>query len=88
MISPKYDERKYKKIAVLENFVEIEIAAMIFKEANIPHYIKSLEDSAYGNIFQLTRGFAEIWAPEEYRKQIDDLLLQMRQGSMFVYEDE
>ncbi len=83
----EYDERKYKKIAVLENIMEADIAKHILKDAAIPHYIRDMDDSAYGNVYQSVHGFAQIWAPEEYRERIEQLLAELRQAAP-VYEDE
>lgn len=83
----EYDERKYKKIAALENIMEADIAKQILKDAAIPHYIRGMEDSAYGNVYQSVHGFAQIWAPEEYRRQIEQLLKDLRQGAL-VYDDD
>ena len=70
-----------EKIAVLENEVQAQLLDSILTEREIPHVMKSYHDSAYDGVFQGTRGWGHIEAPESHRQEILDILRDMNTPS-------
>jgi hypothetical protein len=63
----------FKKIVVLQSFDEAEVMGIVLKQCGIPHRIRSYHDSALDGIFQITKGWGHVEAPEEYRDQIKEI---------------
>ena len=68
----------YIKIAGLENIVEAQLMESILKEKGLPHRIRSFHDTAYDGLFQLQKGWGEIFAPEEVKEEILDIMALVR----------
>ena len=66
------------KIAALENTLEAQLIESILNEKNIPHRIRSFHDTAYDGLFQLQKGWGEIFAPEEVKEEILDIMALVR----------
>jgi len=64
------DNEEYIKIAVLENEIQAQLLNDILKEQNIPHIIRSYHDSVYNGLFQLSKGWGRVEAPEKYKEAI------------------
>jgi len=68
----------YVKIIVLENIVEAQLMESILKEKGMPHRVRSFHDTAYDGLFQLQKGWGEIYAPTELKEEILDILADVR----------
>jgi len=68
---------EFKRIIVLRNVVEAGLLDSLLTERGIPHVMVSYRDSAYDGIYQVSKGWGHVEAPEEYRDRItaiyDDL---------------
>lgn len=74
------DTRKsdYEKVAVLENAIEAQLMISILKEGDIPHRIRSHHDTAYDGLFQMQKGWGEIYAPASRKREIREILADLR----------
>ena len=63
----------FKKIIVLQSCDEAEVMDAVLKQREIPHRIRSYHDSALDGIFQISKGWGHIEAPEEYRDEIKEI---------------
>jgi hypothetical protein len=68
----------FKKIAVLDNIIEAQLLDSMLNEQEIPHMMKSYHDSAYNGLFQMSKGWGHVEAPEEYTRDILSLLDALR----------
>jgi len=69
---------KETKIAVLENQFEAQLLSSILIERDIPHQLRSYHDTAYDGLFQATKGWGAIYAPESYKSEITQILDEIR----------
>lgn len=72
---------EFKKIAVLDNMVEAQILDSMLNEQEIPHMMKTYHDSAYNGLFQMSKGWGHVEAPEEHKKEILAILENLRTRS-------
>ena len=68
-----------KKITVLDNEIQSNYLDEILKEKQIPHIIKSYRDSAYNGLFQASKGWGHIEAPEEYRDEVMKIIQELKE---------
>ena len=68
------------KVSVLENTIEAQLIDSILDEHNIPHRIRSYYDTAYDGLFQIQKGWGEIYAPTANKKEILEILISIRQN--------
>jgi len=66
------------RVAGLVNEIEAQVLAGILEEGKIPYLIRSYRDTAYDGLFQEQKGWGAIFAPEEYRQEIEDILASLR----------
>ena len=71
---------KTVKIAVLENEVQAQILGSMLDEKGIPHLIRSYHDSAYDGLFQMSKGWGCVEAPEKFKSRILDILSHLDAG--------
>ena len=64
----------YIKITVLENLIEAKLIDSILNEKNMPHRIRSFHDTAYDGLFQMQRGWGELFAPLSSKKEILEIV--------------
>ena len=69
---------EFVKITGLENIVEAQLMESILKEKGIPHRMRSFHDTAYDGLFQFQKGWGEIYAPEELKEEILEILALVR----------
>jgi len=69
---------KYIKVAVFENATEAQLLESILKEHKIPHRIRSFHDTAYDGLFQVQKGWGELFAPSEFEVEILSILDAVR----------
>jgi hypothetical protein len=79
MAPPASDE--YVKIATLESLVEAQVVESILTEQHIPHRIRSFHDTAYDGLFQLQKGWGDLYAPASYESEIIEILTDVRAQS-------
>jgi hypothetical protein len=72
---------KTVKILVLNNEVEAELLDGLLKERDIPHIIRSFHDSAMDGIWQMSEGWGDVQAPEEFREEIQNIYDGMSQNN-------
>jgi hypothetical protein len=65
------------KILTFENQIESILLSEILTERKIPHIIRTYQDSAYNGLWQTKTVWGHIEAPEEYRKEIQDIFREM-----------
>ena len=70
-----------KKIAPITNQVEAQFLTAELTERNIPHAIISHYDSAYDGVFQVSRGWGHVEAPEEFASAIINVLASLRDAT-------
>lgn len=68
----------YVKIAVVDNQFEAHLLAEILAERHIPHSLKSYYDAAYDGLFQMQKGWGAVYAPQEYKADIEEIITGLR----------
>ncbi|MEN8691296.1 MAG: hypothetical protein ABF303_04915 [Desulfobacterales bacterium] len=72
---------EFVKIATLESLVEAQVVESILTEQHIPHRIRSFHDTAYDGLFQLQKGWGDLYAPASYESEITEILTGIRTQS-------
>ncbi|MCF8027171.1 MAG: hypothetical protein K9K81_02305 [Desulfobacteraceae bacterium] len=72
----------YKRVTALENPFEAQLLESILKERAIPHRMRSHHDTAYDGLFQMQKGWGEVFAPEPQHDEIIEILEQIRADSV------
>ncbi len=75
------DPTQFIRVSALENIIEAQVVESVLKEQEIPHRIRSFHDTAYDGLFQLQKGWGEIYAPPDKKKAIEDILDDIRSGN-------
>jgi hypothetical protein len=73
---------EYIKVAVLDNAFEASLVEQIMNDQEIPYIIRSYQDAAYGNLFQVTKGWGAIQAPENFKDRITTIVEDVRASQM------
>ncbi len=76
------------KVAVLENEIEAKLLASLLKERDIPHIIGTYHDAVYNGIFQPQKGWGFVNAPISYKKQILEILSDIRKSNGISLNNE
>ena len=74
----EFSSPTYQKVAVLETIIEAQLVTSILEEQLIPHRVRSYHDTAYDGLFQMQKGWGEIWAPAERCQEILTILGAVR----------
>jgi hypothetical protein len=74
-------------ITVLENAVEAQLVTSILEEREIRHRIRSHHDTAYDGLFQTTKGWGDLEAPEHLKKEILEIIDHIRSEAARVADD-
>ena len=61
---------EFKRILVMRDLIEAGLLDSLLTERGIPHVMVSYRDSAYDGIYQVSKGWGHVEAPEEYREHI------------------
>jgi len=56
----------------------------IMSDEGIPHRIHSFHDTAYDGLYQFQKGWGAIFAPEQYKTRILDILEKIRSDTQGV----
>lgn len=81
-------EPPFIKIAVLENAIEAQFLSSMLAQYNIPHRVRSYHDTAYDGLFQLQKGWGEIYSPVDFRQQILDAIADLRSQPIDAHDNE
>jgi hypothetical protein len=65
-------------IAKLGNEIEAQVLSEALEERGVPHVIKSYHDAGFNGLFQFTMGWGHVEAPEEARKEVEEILESIR----------
>lgn len=76
----------FKHIIDLQNEAEGAILQGILEEEEIPHRLIRNYDNVYAGIFIPQYGWGYVEAPEEYRDQIVDIYLDLRESRLKAEE--
>lgn len=63
-----------KKIAIVDDSIMAGLLQEILEEEGIPYSLQRYEDSAYGNLYLVVKGWGEIWGNEEDEAKIKEIL--------------
>ena len=74
------------KIAVLDNLIEAQLISSILDQRDIVHRLRSYHDTAYDGLFQVQKGWGELYASRENKQEILAVLEEMR-NSEFDQDD-
>ena len=72
------EQEPYTKVDILESEIEAQLLDSILNERGIPHHIRSYHDTAYDGIYQVQKGWGEIYAPPSYHEEIKTILHAVR----------
>ena len=78
---------EFKRILVLRNVVEAGLLGSLLTERGIPHVMVSYRDSAYDGIYQISKGWGHVEAPEEYRERITAIHDDLSSSAYDQYND-
>ena len=78
-------ESPFIKIAVLENAIEAQLLSSVLTQYEIPHRLRSYHDTAYDGLFQLQKGWGEIYGPHEFQQQVLDALAELRSQAVDLH---
>jgi hypothetical protein len=76
-----YITNEFVKIASLESLVEAQVLESILTDQHIPYRIRSFHDTAYDGLFQLQKGWGDLYAPASYEAEIIEILTGIRTQS-------
>lgn len=82
-IMQPYQESQYIKIIVLENGIEAQLIGSILDQRDIPHRVRSYHDTAYNGLFQAQKGWGKLYAPRHYKKEILQIIEEVRSNQVF-----
>ncbi|MBW1892993.1 MAG: hypothetical protein JRF40_06790 [Deltaproteobacteria bacterium] len=72
---------EYVKIIVLDSAIEAQLVESILSEQEIPYRLRSFHDTAYDGLFQVQKGWGEIFAPLSLKQEIVDIVEDIRSSS-------
>ena len=75
------------KIAILENGIEAQLIGSILTQREIPHRVRSYHDTAYDGLFQVQKGWGKLFAPRPFKKEILQLIEEVRSNQIFTEDD-
>ncbi len=71
-------DEEYINILIIENQIEALLIEQILNQMDIPHLLVSYYDTAYDGLFQTQKGWGYLSAPERFKKQIIDIVKEIR----------
>ena len=74
----KFENQHFVKIAIIENVAESHLLASLLSQYSIPYRLRSFADTAYNGLFQFQKGWGELYARAEDRKEIIKMLTDIR----------
>jgi hypothetical protein len=82
-----YQDSDYIKITILENGIEAQLIGSILDQREIPHRIRSYHDTAYDGLFQVQKGWGKLYAPQGFKKEILQVIEEVRSNQIFPEDD-
>ena len=76
-------EPQFIKITILENAIEAQLIGSILGQRDIPHRLRSYYDTAYDGLFQLQKGWGNLYAPQSYKQEILQVIADVRSNNLF-----
>ncbi|MFO7929876.1 MAG: hypothetical protein ACQETG_08810 [Thermodesulfobacteriota bacterium] len=75
------EKTEFVRISGIDNPFEAQLLGSVLEERGIAHRIRSHHDTAYDGLFQMQKGWGEIYAPEEHKSIILEIIDQIRTES-------
>ena len=75
------------KIAILENGIEAQLIGSILDQREIPYRTRSYHDTAYDGLFQVQKGWGKLYAPQPFKKEILQVIEEVRSNHIFTEDD-
>jgi hypothetical protein len=72
----------------LENEVEADLLDKCLDERDVPHAMITYRDTAFNGLFQATRGWGHVEAPEASRQAVFEILKDLRGGAAQAESDD
>jgi hypothetical protein len=69
------------KVSPINSLFEAQLVDSILTEREISHRLRSFHDTAYDGLFQVQKGWGEIYAPAEYKKEIKNIIDDIRSNA-------
>ncbi|MFP4668654.1 MAG: hypothetical protein ACOCQI_03520 [Desulfosalsimonas sp.] len=69
------------RISGIDNPFEAQLLGSVLEEREVPHRIRSHHDTAYDGLYQMQKGWGEIYAPEIHKSLILEIIEQIRNES-------
>jgi len=82
-----YQDSDYVKITILENGIEAQLIGSILNQREIPHRVRSYHDTAYDGLFQVQKGWGKLYAPRPFKKEILQVIDEIRSNQIFPDDD-
>ncbi len=60
----------YEKITVIENEIQANYLKEVLNDKKIPHRFQSYHDSALDGLYQATKGWGIVEAPNEFKEEV------------------
>ncbi len=76
-------ESQLVKIAVLENAVEAQLIGSILDQREIAHRLRSYYDTAYDGLFQMQKGWGQLYASHSNRQEVLQVIEDVRSNDFF-----
>lgn len=73
---------EYVKVGILDNIIEAQIIEDILMEQQIPYFVRSYHDSAYQGLFQLHKGWGELYTTEQFKEKIIEVIEEIREDQL------
>ena len=73
---------EYVKVCTLDNIIEAQIIEDILMEQQVPYFVRSYHDSAYQGLFQLHKGWGELYSIEEFKNKIIEVIKEIRDDQL------
>ena len=80
---PLNGELQPVKIAVLENAIEAQLVGSILDERGISHRMRSFHDTAYNGLFQMQKGWGQLYADRSHEPEILQIIKEVRSQDFF-----
>lgn len=71
------DLESWTKVHVVETQFEVDILTDALRDAGIPFFLLSHEETAYNGLFIPQRGWASIWVPRKWKNEAQERILEV-----------
>ena len=84
---PKNGKSQLINIAVLENAIEAQLIGSILDQREIAHRLRSYHDTAYDGLFQMQKGWGNLYASQSHQQEILQIIKEVRSQDFFNNND-